>query len=601
MLRRGLLSWASRVGGVLVLVCCTLSLLYVMNCSPPHPDAQPPGHALPSLGGAPGGAPGAPRPPGVGGDGPPGGQSYQLLLQEREEQHRLHISSLKSQISQLKEALQERSLQLKGVQETLDRASSSRGGAPGQAQGPGAPGPAAARGGGGGGGAAAAVGDGALGGARSQQADLQEFLAGQLSRAEVSVGVRLASEYAVAPFQSFTLQRVYQLETGLTRHPEEKPVRRDRREELGQALEAALLDLNAAPRRPGEQGGRGGGGGAAATAEKVYTPSDFVEGITRTEKDKGTMYELTFRGAAKRDFRRMVLFRPFGPLMKVKSERVDTSNIPINIVVPLARRTDTFKQFMQNFREVCVRQDGLVHLTVVYFGKEQVEEVRSILENTSREENFKNYTLIQLDEEFSRGRGLDLGARAWEGGNVLLFFCDVDIYFNADFLTTCRLNTLPGKRVFYPVLFSQYNPTLIYGGPDHIPPVQQQLVIKKDTGFWRDFGYGMTCQYRSDFVNIGGFDVDIKGWGGEDVHLYRKYLHSNLLVVRAPSRGLFHLWHEKHCADELRPDQYRMCMQTKAMNEASHGQLGMLLFRQEIQAHLRQQKPAAKPQKKTKA
>ena len=62
------------------------------------------------------------------------------------------------------------------------------------------------------------------------------------------------------------------------------------------------------------------------------------------------MYELTFRGAAKRDFRRMVLFRPFGPLMKVKSERVDTSNIPINIVVPLARRTDTFKQFMQNFR-----------------------------------------------------------------------------------------------------------------------------------------------------------------------------------------------------------------------------------------------------------
>lgn len=89
---------------------------------------------------------------------------------------------------------------------------------------------------------------------------------------------------------------------------------------------------------------------------------------------------------------------------------------------------------------------------------------------------------------------------------------------------------------------------------------------------------------------LGGFDIDIKGWGGEDVHLYRKYLHSNLLVVRAPSRGLFHLWHEKHCADELPPDQYRMCMQSKAMNEASHGQLGMLFFRHEIEAHLRKQK-----------
>ena len=44
------------------------------------------------------------------------------------------------------------------------------------------------------------------------------------------------------------------------------------------------------------------------------------------------------------------------------------------------------------------------------------------------------------------------------------------------------------------------------------------------------------------FCPAGGFDLDIRGWGGEDVHLYRKYLHSNLVVVRAPARGLFHLW-----------------------------------------------------------
>lgn len=33
-----------------------------------------------------------------------------------------------------------------------------------------------------------------------------------------------------------------------------------------------------------------------------------------------------------------------------------------------------------------------------------------------------------------------------------------------------------GRKVFYPVLFSQYNPTLIYGSPEHVPPVEQQLV-----------------------------------------------------------------------------------------------------------------------------
>lgn len=62
------------------------------------------------------------------------------------------------------------------------------------------------------------------------------------------------------------------------------------------------------------------------------------------------MYELIFRGEASNEFRRMVLFRPFGPLMKVRNERVDAASIPINIVVPLSRRIDKFKQFMHNFR-----------------------------------------------------------------------------------------------------------------------------------------------------------------------------------------------------------------------------------------------------------
>lgn len=62
------------------------------------------------------------------------------------------------------------------------------------------------------------------------------------------------------------------------------------------------------------------------------------------------MYELIFRGESSNEFRRLVLFRPFGPLMKVRSERVEAASIPINIVVPLSRRSDKFKQFMHNFR-----------------------------------------------------------------------------------------------------------------------------------------------------------------------------------------------------------------------------------------------------------
>ncbi|XP_036315147.1 chondroitin sulfate N-acetylgalactosaminyltransferase 1 isoform X1 [Pipistrellus kuhlii] len=529
MVRRGLLAWISRVVVLLVLLCCAVSVLYMLACTPKGNEEQL----------------GLPR-----ANGPTGKEGYQAALQEWEEQHRNYISSLKRQIAQLKEELQERSEQLRNAQYQASDAA-------GLGPEPGAP--------------------------EKTQADLLAFLHSQVDKAEVHAGVKLATEYAAVPFDSFTLQKVYQLEMGLTRHPEEKPVRKDKRDELVEAIESALETLNS----PAEN----------SPNQHPYTASDFIEGIYRTEKDKGTLYELTFKGDHKHEFRRLVLFRPFGPIMKVKKEKLNMANTLINIIVPLAKRVDKFRQFMQNFRETCIQQDGRIHLTVVYFGKEEMNEVKGILENTSRAANFRNFTFIQLNGEFSRGKGLDVGARFWKGSNVLLFFCDVDIHFTSEFLNTCRLNTQPGKKVFYPVLFSQYNPGIIYGHHDAVPPLEQQLVIKKETGFWRDFGFGMTCQYRSDFINIGGFDLDIKGWGGEDVHLYRKYLHSNLIVVRTPVRGLFHLWHEKRCVDELTPEQYKMCMQSKAMNEASHGQLGMLVFRHEIEAHLRKQKQKSSSKK----
>ncbi|XP_063158034.1 chondroitin sulfate N-acetylgalactosaminyltransferase 1 [Candoia aspera] len=523
MVRRGTVAWLPRIVVLLVFLCCAASVFYMLTCTPRGNHQQP---AFLSV------------------NSPTGKEEYQAILQEREEHYWDHINSLKRQIAELKDELQKRNEQLKNMQ-GHDTDSLGVRLDPGNSE-------------------------------KSQKALLQ-FLHSQIDKAEIHTGIKLSTEYAVLPFESFTQQKVYQLEMGLTRHPEEKPVRKDRRDELAEAIESGLEILNSPKSN-------------SNTHHRMYSISDFTEGIHRTERDKGTLYELTFKGDKEYEFKRIVLFRPFGPIMKVVNENLNMAHTFINVIVPLAKRASKFQQFMHNFREVGMQQDGRIHLTVVYFGSEQMSEVKGILENISKSANFRNYTFIQLNEVFSRGKGLDVGARFWKGNNVVLFFCDVDIYFTMEFLNTCRLNTQPGKKVFYPVLFSQYNPSLIYGYHNSIPPLKQQLVIKKETGFWRDFGFGMTCQFRSDYINIGGFDLGIKGWGGEDVHLYRKYLHSNLMVIRTPVRGLFHLWHEKHCLDELTPEQYKMCIQSKAMNEASHDQLGLLVFQREIEAHRHKQK-----------
>ncbi|KAG8435022.1 hypothetical protein GDO86_013112 [Hymenochirus boettgeri] len=475
-----------------------------------------------------------------------GKEYYQALLQEQEEHYKSRATSLKRQIAQLKQELQEMSEKLRTAQEKKFSVSNGHQGT------------------------------------KEQSNDLLEFLHSQIDKAEVVVGAKLPSEYAVVPFESFNTMKVYQLEMGLTRHPEEKPMRKDRRDELVEVIEAGLEVINNPDEDDEDQENRG--------VDKVlFTETDFVEGYYRTERDKGTHYELFYKKPESGSYHRVTLFRPFGPLMKVKVETEDLSKAIINIIVPLSGRTETFAQFMHNYREVCIQQDKRTYLTVVYFGEEGLSEVKELLSNIDSESSFNNYTLIPLKEEFSRGRGLEVGSQAWDNGDVLLFFCDVDIYFTAGFLDTCRLNTEPGKKVFYPVVFSLYNPSIVYANLEAPPPVEQQLVYKKDSGFWRDFGFGMTCQYRTDFLTIGGFDLEVRGWGVEDVHLYRKYLREELIVVRTPVPGLFHLWHEKHCVDELTPEQYRMCIQSKAMNEASHPHLGMLVFRDEIEAHLRKQ------------
>ena len=61
---------------------------------------------------------------------------------------------------------------------------------------------------------------------------------------------------------------------------------------------------------------------------------------------------------------------------------------------------------------------------------------------------------------FSRSIGCELGAAKFQG-NDLIFFVDVDMSFNQEFLFRARLNTIQYKQVYYPIVYSEYNPDKI--------------------------------------------------------------------------------------------------------------------------------------------
>lgn len=374
------------------------------------------------------------------------------------------------------------------------------------------------------------------------------------------LNIKQKSEFEVIPFTAFNKDRLYQLESGMINKPEVAP-RGNKKDEFANITAKALDILN------------------KNNKVQLYDNNDLVQGYYRIDRMKGTQYELFYKSAASKNvFEHVQIFRPFAPLQKVQVQTYDKNKEWINLIVPLSGRVDTFRQFMELFVEQCIKKDGRVFLTLVYFGEEGREEVRQILTETAEQHNYESYKFIERRDSFSRGIGLLAGVESWIDGEVLQFFCDVDVTFKHGFLDRCRLNATPGTKVYYPIVFSLYNPSIVYADSDTIPSWREQLVLKRDTGFWRTFGFGMTCIYRSDFLFMRGFDTKIQGWGMEDVKLYRKIAQSNLNIIRAPDPGIFHMWHEKTCDPRLPIAQYNMCLSSKALGEASHVQLGMLAF-----------------------
>lgn len=248
----------------------------------------------------------------------------------------------------------------------------------------------------------------------------------------------------------------------------------------------------------------------------------------------------------------------------------------INFILPLSGRYEIFQRFLQNYEDICLTSGEKTSLLVVLYqhkSENTFNKTIDLIEQLKYKYRSASIEVLPISGDFSRARALDLGASKMQADDLMLFI-DVDIVFTSSALNRIRLNTLSGRRIYFPIVFSQYDPKVVYGDARK----QDKFIINEISGHWRQYGFGIVSLYKSDYRTVGGLDLSIQGWGKEDVEFFEKAVKSDLDVFRAADRHLVHVYHEIECSKQLSSLQFSMCMGSKVDTYAGVETLADMIY-----------------------
>jgi chondroitin sulfate synthase len=252
--------------------------------------------------------------------------------------------------------------------------------------------------------------------------------------------------------------------------------------------------------------------------------------------------------------------------------------VPIHMIVPVSGRLPTLKRLLTNFDRVVLRANDPdlvnVHLSVILMetaedSGERMSTIADYIKKFIADHQASRIHLIEVGNgNFTRGYARSYGASRFNHTD-LLFFIDLDMIFTRELFPRIRHHTILNKQVYFPIIFSQYDPHYW-----ETTQIQQNnfssFHLSDDIGYWRQYGFGMLGIYKADLGLIGNWNVEISGWGKEDVDIYEKLVHSSSLnVFRTIDTSLMHVFHTKECSLTLRDDQMKMCKGTRSITLGS--------------------------------
>jgi hypothetical protein len=155
-----------------------------------------------------------------------------------------------------------------------------------------------------------------------------------------------------------------------------------------------------------------------------------------------------------------------------------------------------------------------------------------------------------------------------------------------DYYHNCLAFARRGHTMYFPVVFSRYNPAIIarHARAMGITGKRRKWLaspdtVTQDTGQFRDYGFGMVAMFAGDARAAGGFDAGIEGWGGEDVDFHGRALARGYMVWRMYDPAAVHDYHGKDCTGLRGTSRHTQCLASKYKQEGNQLQLAVALAR----------------------
>lgn len=211
---------------------------------------------------------------------------------------------------------------------------------------------------------------------------------------------------------------------------------------------------------------------------------------------------------------------PLGdPIQEVIKET--SKNPHLSIILPLTIVDEEFKQFLNNFEEVCLQQHlplGIsVSLHVVMFQMFSVKELKKLVHHYISNYPNANITMQEAEQAADLQQAAFFKAAEMDD-NPLLWFTNSSFRFSAEFIQQCTLFPSKGKAYF---------------------PIPRN---SKDTAWLLD-SYMNICGYASDITVANRYVetlVDEKGDLGYDIFDWF-VKHQSIELIRSPAPQLMEI------------------------------------------------------------